>query len=149
MPDKVAIAKQINAVLKVFVQTSSTSFADEQALEFPVLFPVFPDGVNEDGKYVANQIIQDEGQIYRVVQEVTPLLSQPPHGEGMLAIYRPIVFAHEGTLEDPIPFIEGMDCERDKYYSYNGEIYKAIQDMTPCIWAPGSQGTEAIWEKVN
>ena len=69
--------------------------------------------------------------------------------EGMLAIYRPIVLAHEGTLEDPIPFIEGMDCERDKYYSYNGEIYKALQDMTPCVWAPGTQGTEAVWQKVN
>ena len=149
MPDKVTIAKQINAALKAFTQTSSTSFADEQALEFPALFSVFPDGVNEDGKYVANQIIQDEGQIYRVVQEVTPLLSQPPHGEGMLAIYCPIVLAHEGTLEDPIPFVEGMDCERNKYYSYNGEIYKAIQDMTPCVWVPGAPGTEAIWEKVN
>lgn len=149
MPDKVTIARQINAALKAFARTSSTSFEDEQALEFPVLFPVFPDGVNEDGKYVANQIIQDEGQIYRVVQEVAPLPSQPPHGEGMLAIYRPIVLAHEGTLEDPIPFVEGMDCERDKYYSYNGEIYKALQDMMPCVWLPGSLGSEAIWEKVN
>lgn len=85
MPDKVTIARQINAALKAFVQVSSTSFEDKQALEFLVLFPVFPDGVNEDGKYVANQIIQDEGQIYRVVQEVAPLPSQPPHGEGMLA----------------------------------------------------------------
>lgn len=149
MPDKVTIAKQINTALKAFVKVNSSTFTDNQALEFPILFPVFPDGVNEDGKYVANQIIQDEGQIYRVVQEVTPLLFQPPHGEGMLAIYRPIVLAHEGTLEDPIPFIEGMDCERDKYYSYNGEIYKALQDMTPCVWAPGTQGTEAVWQKVN
>lgn len=149
MPDKVTIAKQINAVLKAFAKVNSLTFTDSQALKFPTLFPVFPDGVNEDGKYVANQIIQDEGQIYRVVQEVTPLLSQPPHGEGMLAIYRPIVLAHEGTLEDPIPFVEGMDCERDKYYSYNKEIYKPLQDMTPCVWAPGTQGTKAIWEKVN
>lgn len=38
MPDKVTIAKQINAALKAFVQTSSTSFVDEQALEFPTFF---------------------------------------------------------------------------------------------------------------
>ena len=148
MPDKVAIAKQINAVLKVFVQTSSTSFADEQALEFPVLFPVFPDGVNEDGKYVANQIIQDEGQIYRVVQEVTPLLSQPPHGEGMLAIYRPVDIEHSGTTEDPIPWVYDIDVETNKYYSYEGKVYKAIQAQNPSIWYPGSEGTEAIWELV-
>lgn len=146
MPDKVTIAKQINAALKVFAQTSSTSFDDEQALEFPVLFPVSPDGVNEDGKYVANQIIQDEGQIYRVVQEVTPLLSQPPHGEGMLAIYRPIDIEHAGTKEDPIPWVYGIDVEANKYYSYEGKVYKAIQAQQPSVWYPGAEGTDAIWQ---
>lgn len=149
MPDKVTIARQINAALKAFVQTNSTSFEDKQALEFPVLFPVFPDGVNEDGKYVANQIIQNEGQIYRVVQEVTPQTHQAPHMEGMLAIYRPITLGHNGTLEDPIPFVEGMDCKANKYYSYNDKIYMAIQDMKPCVWVPGSAGTDAIWKLVE
>ena len=146
---KLEIAKQFNAALKTLTQASSTSFTDAQALTFPNLFPVFPNGVNSDGKYVTNQIIQDEGQIYRVAQDVTPQAHQAPHMEGMLAIYRPVTLGHDGTLEDPIPFVEGMDCEANKYYSYNDKIYMAIQDMKPCVWVPGSAGTDAIWKLVE
>ena len=66
----------------------------------------------------------------------------------MLAIYRPIDIEHAGTTEDPIPWVYGIDVEANKYYSYEGKVYKAIQAQNPSTWYPGSEGTEAIWELV-
>lgn len=50
---------------------------------------------------------------------------------------------HEGTYEDPIPFIYGMPTVKGKHYSYAGEIYIwNTADCASCVWLP-SQG---IWE---
>lgn len=73
---------------------------------------------------------------------------QPPHGEGMLAVYRPIDKAHTGTQEDPIPWVYGMDCTAGLYYSYNGVVYLCKADMKPCVWAPGTAGLWQ-WEAVT
>ena len=74
---------------------------------------------------------------------MTPQEHQPPHGEGMLAIYRPIDTAHAGTQEDPVPFVYGMDTEQGKYYSFEGKTYLCNLTMTPCVWTPGTPG---LWQ---
>ena len=93
-------------------------------------------------------ILNDGGTLYRVVQAVTPQAHQPPHGEGMLAIYRPIDATHAGTEEDPIPWVYGMDCTSGLYYSYNAAVYLCKGDMKPCVWAPGTAGLWQ-WEAVE
>ena len=84
-----------------------------------------------------------DGTLYRVVQPVTPQEHQPPNGEGMTAIYRPIDQTHAGTLEDPIPWAYGMDSEQGKYYSYNGKVYLCNLTMPGCIYAPDTPG---LWQ---
>lgn len=128
--------------------TASTEIPDEQALEMSGLFPSW-EKVLAAGKLLkCGQVIDDGGTLYRVVPEdgVTPQEHQPPHGEGMLAVYRPIAPEHEGTLEDPIPWVYGMDCYADKFYSYGDHIYKVDVggNMIPCVWAPDS----GIWQWV-
>ena len=46
-------------------------------------------------------------------------------------------------MKDPIPWVNGMDCFKDKYYSNEGKVYLCKQDMTPCVWATG---TEGVWQ---
>lgn len=137
-------ARHLRAAIEAFAATNTT-MTDKQALKMESLFPTWPQGVGEDGQYRAGQIVRDGGQLYRVVQAVAPVESQPPHGEGMLAIYRPINPEHAGTLDDPIPFTLGMDCFAGKYYSYQGQTYRVAEggDMAPCVWAPGTPG---VWQ---
>lgn len=94
--------------------------------------------------------LMHDGQCYRVVSSggVQPQKHQPPGGEGMLAVYRPIDKEHAGTAVDPIPWVDGMDCYNGKYYSYQGKTYLCKQDMTPCVWAPGTPGLWQ-WEVVS
>ena len=141
--ERIQLAGQFRNGVMTFA-SGATTISDKQALSMASLFPVWPDGVNEDGQYIENQIIQHEGQLYRIAQPtVAPQEHQKPGGEGMLAVYRPIELSHAGTLEDPIPFILGMDTEKDKYYSYNGKIYLCNLAMDACVWAPD---TPDMWQ---
>lgn len=114
----------------------------------------FFDNWAADTQYTKGQRIQYDGVIYEVKQDVTSQSHQTPASEGMLAIYRPLSVdseggEHAGTIEDPIPWIYGMDVEAEKYYSYNGKIYRAVQAQKPSVWEPGAAGTAAIWEFVQ
>ena len=138
------LSGQLSAAARMYVQ-AATDVPDETALEMPDLFKTWAE-ILEAGKTVPKDtIINDGGTLYRVVpsEGVLPMEHQPPHGEGMLAVYRPIDKAHTGTQEDPIPWVYGMDCTADLYYSYNGVVYLCKADMKPCVWAPGSAG---VWQ---
>ena len=132
-----------------FMLASCTTYTDDQALQIKSVFSVWPDGVNADGKYAKGQYITHNDQLYHIEQDVQPIESQPPDGEGMLAIYRPINPEHAGTAEDPIPWVYGMDCYAGKYYSYDGHTYMVAKggDMIPCTWPPDSGIWQ--WEKVD
>lgn len=102
-----------------------------------------------DTEYLKDTKLYYKDTLYNVAQDLTSSSVYPPDAEGVLALYRPIVPGHKGTLDDPIPWVYGMDCTAGLYYSYNGATYKALQTMAPCTWEPGSAGTSAIWEAVE
>ena len=62
--------------------------------------------------------------------------------------YRPLVPGHAGTIEDPIPWVSGMDVDEGKYYSFSRKTYLAKADMKPCVWTPGTPGLWQ-WEEVT
>lgn len=142
------IMVQMQSFARIMSAQYSPSMTDDQALTMPDLFPTWTDVL---AKYAADKqplkkdsIINDLDVLYRVVQDnTTPIESQPPHGEGMLAVYRPIDQSHAGTKDDPIPWIYGMDCHEGTYYSYNSKTYLCKSDMLPCVWAPDTPG---LWQ---
>lgn len=145
--DSTKMAGQMEVAAKIFVQ-AATDLDDAVALQMPGLFKTWEEVLEAGAEIAANTIISCGDKIYRVVQNVTPQSHQRPDGEGMLAVYRPIDQTHAGTLEDPIPYISGMDTAADKYYSYNGKTYLCKLTMTPCVWAPDTEGLWQ-WEEVN
>lgn len=128
---------------------SVTTFSDTTALEIPDLLPTWPELLAAGQPIQPGVCIMHNGKCYRQVQSgpVTPIESQPPGGEGMLAIYRPIEREHTGTLADPIPWVSGMDCKEGKYYSYEGKTYLCKADMIPCTWPPDTPDMWQ-WEKI-
>lgn len=133
----------------IFVRSmaaTATTLTDEVALSIPDLLHSWSELLAAGEPIQPGVCLVHEGQTYRVVQTVTPQAHQPPGGEGMLAVYRPIDREHAGTQADPIPWVSGMDCEKDKYYLHDGVIYRAKQKMSPCTWIPGSPGTDTVWE---
>lgn len=127
---------------------SATTLSDAVALSVPDLLPTWEELLDAGTEISAGVCLTCNGKTYRVVQSVTPQAHQPPDAEGMLAIYRPIEREHAGTQSDPIPWVNGMDCEEGKYYSYEGKTYLCKADMVPCVWAPGTAGLWQ-WEVVS
>lgn len=150
--EKQAAIRQSNAVLEAksranLVQTASFTAEEFSLLAKAELFPVWTAGET----YPQGRRIQHEGIVYKVVAAdgVTAEAHQPPNGEGLLAVYRPLSTdpttgeTPTGTQDDPIPYIGGMDVVKDKYYSYNGKLYKANLNMPACVWDPDTSG---LWQ---
>jgi len=127
---------------------SYTELSDTVALSIPDILPHWDELLAGGNQVAAGVCLVHNGQTYRVVQDVTPIESQPPDMDGMLAVYRPIEREHAGTLADPIPWVSGMDCRTGKYYSYEGVAYLCKGDMIPCVWTPGTAGLWQ-WEVVS
>ena len=129
------------------VQTMSFTSAEFSLLAKAELFPVWTVGET----YPQGRRIQHEGIVYEVVSSggVTAQEHQPPSAEGMLAVYRPLSTDPEtgttptGTQDDPIPYLDGMDVEGGKYYSYNDKLYLANANLPACVWPPD---TEGLWQ---
>lgn len=146
--EKIALARETAALARMLA-ASLDALTDGQALAMPRLFPTWEEVLAAGKPLKRNTVLNDEGSLYRVVPEsVTPQPHQPPHGEGMLAVYRPIQPEHAGTAEDPIPWVYGIDCRAGQYFRYEGHVYQVAEggDMVPCIWAPGTAG---LWQWVR
>ena len=140
------LAAQSVEVARAFAAKAET-LSDGEALAMPDLFPVWEDVLAAGEKLTEGTVLRDGETLYRVVQAggVVPQEHQPPHAEGMLAVYRPIELSHAGTADDPIPWEYGMDCHAGQYFSYEGHVYRVAEggDMIPCVWAPGTAG---LWQ---
>lgn len=144
LPDPGPTVEQIayetqNTLMQRVVAQAIPLEDDKTALALSPVCPEWAAGTH----YEPGEVLNHEGQAYRVVQSVDSLEHQPPSAEGMLAIYRPLVPGHAGTLKDPIPWVSGMDVDEGKYYSFSGKTYLAKADMKPCVWEPGTAG---LWQ---
>lgn len=142
-------AQQLYAKLRADLELKAVSTSipiedDASALALSPICPSWGAGTH----YEAGEIVNHDGQAYRVIQAVNSLEHQPPGAEGMLAIYRPLNTENSGTIDDPIPFVNGMDVYNGKYYSFNEKTYLAKADMLPCVWNPGTAGLWQ-WEEVT
>ena len=118
IPDLIA---QVQTAMMAFAATS-TEIPDNYALDMPDLFPTWERVLAAGKPLKGGTILNDGGQLYRVNHDnTTPQEHQPPHGEGMTAVYTPINKTNAGTAEDPIPAVRGME------YVY-GLIYKDPED---------------------
>lgn len=146
MSDRLHAAVQMHNALKAFAGTA-TVLSDSQALQMPDLFPTWDQVLSAGDELPAKTYLTKDGQLYQVMQAVTPQAGQVPGGEGMLAVYRPVEDGHAGTPEDPIPWVYGMDCRAGVCFSYEGHVYQVAEggDMIPCVWAPGTPG---LWQWV-
>lgn len=110
---------------------------------------IFLNDVWKEGEtYRSNQVfLGDDNYLYRVVSssDVVAQGHQPPSLQpAMSAVYRRIADTslEQGTLDNPIPYIDSMDVEKDKYYIHKDKIYQAQADLKPCVWAPDT----GIWQ---
>lgn len=81
--------------------------------------------------YVGKSLPKDfkfryNNQAYKTLQYINVVLdNQTP--DIVYSLYKVINEEHEGTLEDPIPYVQQMAIEKGKYYIQYDVVYIAIQ----------------------
>ena len=142
-PNPIAEASKLLQAMQVRAAALAIPAADDAAaFTLAPLCKTWAAGTHYD----AREIVNHEGQPYRVVQAVDSLEHQMPGSAGMLAIYRPIDPA-PGTREEPKTFYFGMDVKEGLYYTSAGKLYLAKADLPACTYAPGTAGVWQ-WEEV-
>ena len=95
--------------------------ADELAVGSIGIYPEWKPNV----EYKVGIRVRHDELLYKARQEHTSQDIYPPNI--VSALWAVINESNEGTIDDPIPAVAGMEYHQDLYYIYNEVIYKCIR----------------------
>lgn len=129
-------ARQFRAAVQLYAGTLS----DEEAIQVDSLYPEWEAGA----AYDKGALLRHEGRLYRVEQAHTAQAHQPPSGEGMLAVYRP--------LQEPgevLPWVygEAVSIGDRRIDPSDGLVYEVYAEAGANLWEPHE--VPAIWRLVE
>lgn len=97
-----------------------TDITNEEALDYMVIVYAWEEFI---GKVLPmGKIVSHNDRLWRVRQEHTVLNEYEP-SLATASLYEVIEKEHEGTLEDPIPYMPPMEIFEGKYYVENNILY--------------------------
>lgn len=98
---------------------------NNEALSVKNLYPRWEDKI---GKTIeAGFITLYDGNLWKARQTHTAMAIYHPSLD-TAALYEVVVYQHEGTMEDPIPYTPPMEIFEGKHYSENRSLYKCTRD---------------------
>ena len=125
-PTQEGIITQQLALSRMMINTMSLT--DEQALEVKDLYPTWEELIGQEIE--KDFKLTYEGKLYKALQQHTVQEQWKP-GIDTASIYAVISASaeeeHTGTKEDPIPYVQNMVLEKNKYYTQDGVLYLCIQ----------------------
>ena len=129
-PEMIHTTTEAQAVTFARAMMNSVSLTASQALEMQVLFPIWGEKDAEFGKEVEIgfrlRVVEGESDtLFEVIQKHKLQADWKP-GIETASLYKIVEAEHAGTLDDPIPYVQGMAFEKDKYYEQYGVIYLCI-----------------------
>ena len=128
------MAKRYEAALRIkpLYQKGAQLLSDSEALEVRDIYPewgaLIGTAAELDFKFVY------DGKLYRVIQAHSFQSNWVP-GTGTESLYVRIDEAHNGTLDDPIPYSGNMALEAGQYYSQDGVVYLCTRDTINPVYA--------------
>ena len=115
------------------MQINTLDLTDHQSLEVKTLYPKWETFIGK--KLEAGKKVQYTGGLWKVRQDVNPVLANQPPGIDTAALYEEISETHTGTQSDSIPYNNNMALEEGKYYLQDGMTYKCIRSTEVPVYA--------------
>ena len=104
------------------MQVKTLELTDEQAQEMKVLF----DEWNGAGiTYKKGEFVRYKDLLYKVTQDHTSQADWTP--DTAHSLFTPVGKPDEGTKDNPIAWVDGMESEEGKYYTDGGVLYLCIE----------------------
>lgn len=110
---------------KTSMKINRINLTDNESLSVKELYPTWDSKIGKNVEVGYKLLYNDN--LWRVRQNHTVLEVYPP-SLSTAALYEVINYQHEGTIEDPIPYVPPMEIFKDKYYIQNNVIYKCTRD---------------------
>lgn len=98
---------------------------DNEALSVKDFYPTWESKIGDNVEQGYKMLY--DGNLWRVRQNHLIQEIYPP-SISTAALYEVINYQHEGTLEDPIPYVPPMEIFKDKYYIQNDVVYFCTRD---------------------
>lgn len=98
---------------------------DNESLSVKDFYPTWQSKIGDNVEQGYKMLY--DGNLWRVRQNHLIQEIYPP-SLSTAALYEVINYQHEGTLEDPIPYVPPMEIFKDKYYIQNDVVYLCTRD---------------------
>lgn len=122
-PDFIQVAAIRNLMATTKAGIQSMSLTSSETLRLKDMYPNWAAGIDVK---VGNRYNYDDN-LWEVVQAHTTQEGWEP-GATTLSLWKKVDDeGHIGSLDDPIPYEQGMALEKDKYYIQYGVVYICIQ----------------------
>lgn len=128
-PDFIQVAAVKNLMTATKASIQSMNLTTEEALAVKDVFPDWEVGIDVKAgeKYNCDDDLWEVLTDHKTQENWRPSMQT-------LSIWEKVQVEHTGEEDDPIPFEQGMNLEKNKYYSQYGVVYKAIQDANAVIY---------------
>lgn len=109
----------------VTMNINTYSLTNKQSVSVRKMFPHWEDYIGKSLNEVGFKVLYND-DLYEILQPVhTVLEGQTPD---IVPANYGLVSEHEGTKEDPIPYVHWIVIRKDKYYTENGILYIGLMD---------------------
>lgn len=119
------ILKGVENMESITRKINRIGLTNNEALSVKEMYPRWEDKVGSTIE--VGFITLYDGNLWRARQTHTAMEAYPPSIH-TASLYEVINEEHEGTMEDPIPYIPPMEIFAGKYYSEDGVIYLCTRD---------------------
>lgn len=120
------------AVMFARMAINTVDLGDNEALSVKDLHPAWETFIGKELKAKSRVTYRDG--LYRVRQDINPVLENQPPCRDTAALYEEINEEHAGTADDPIPYNNNMELFAGKYYSQGGTVYECVRDTGQAVY---------------
>lgn len=124
------ISQMAESIQETSKKINRIDLTDNEALSVKDLYPTWESKIGDNVEQ--GYKMRYGGNLWKVrqnhlIQEIyTP-------GLDTASLYEVIEEQHEGTIEDPIPYVPPMEIFKDKYYIQNGVKYRCTRDSLTAL----------------
>lgn len=119
------IAPLIDVIKQATKKINRINLTDNEALSVKDFYPTWQSKIGDNVEQGYKMLYNDN--LWKVRQNHLIQEIYPP-SKDTAALYEVIEEQHEGSSEDPIPYVPPMEIFNGKYYIQNNVIYKCTRD---------------------
>lgn len=131
--EEVDLVPRQNDIINLLQMVIDTiELTDEQSVKCKSLYPLWKDFIGKS--LSAGKKVTYKGRLYKVKQEVNPVLEIYPPSTDTASLYEEINETNAGTIDDPIPYNNNMELFKGKYYIQNEIKYLCIRNTEQPVY---------------